>query len=267
MTNCSILSNAISEQLPATFQCRQVGSYLGLTTPFTYPDGDQVEVFVAQRAGDPRIAVTDLGETVRFLQGHGVDLVGSPRREAIIQDICLGRKVVYRNGILGTVASGIHELAERVFVMGQTIVQVADLIYTLHDSAPLSFRDEVRAYLRERNIPTVSNPRINAVPQLPHRVDFGIRRPSGTRLVYVKTLSSKSRATANEQVSAAVRLWDFIHRRAEEHITREDLVTVIDDSVDVWEKPWIEQLRDHSQVVAWMNERDQLAQIAGVMLH
>lgn len=255
--NCLDVHRMIESQIPNGFSCHVDTEKLALVTPFTYPDGDSVEVFVYSRPSDGRMVLTDLGETVRYLAGHGVSISDSNRRDAIVQDICATAEVFFRDGMLVTLVPRPDEFTSRLLGLGQTIVRVADMVYTAKSAVPVPFKDEVREYVSSAGLEIVSQKWISDhldKYKLPYRPDFGYARRN--KVTVVKALSSLSPRLANDQVSKVIRLWHYMKTRSV--INEWQRLTIIDDSTGIWQDDWITQMQDLSPVIRWAEDREQL---------
>src|SRR6266540_4554778 len=72
--------------------------YQVITTPFLYPDRDNIEVFV-QELADGRVLLSDLGQTMMKLASYGfVPAANSPRRRAMIFQVVASMNVQYEDG-------------------------------------------------------------------------------------------------------------------------------------------------------------------------
>src|SRR4030081_2258385 len=78
----------LNQSLGALFTCALVNGYTRVRTPFLYPDGDVIDVFVSEEDGV--FTVTDLGETLRWLKMQSISGVRrSPRQQKLIEDVAL----------------------------------------------------------------------------------------------------------------------------------------------------------------------------------
>ena len=69
----------IQQQMGELFQCAEVGRFVRIRTPFLYPDGDYIDLFLEANAED--VTLTDLGETIRWLKMQTISLRRSPNTE------------------------------------------------------------------------------------------------------------------------------------------------------------------------------------------
>lgn len=117
----------IGRTLGELFTCAPVGEYLRIRTPLLYPDGDVIDVFLAERAGIP--TVTDLGETLRWLRIQSLSTRRTPKQQKLIEDICLNHGLeLYRGMLMARVAGGVDAaLAATVLRVAQGVQRITDL--------------------------------------------------------------------------------------------------------------------------------------------
>lgn len=136
MTPC----DAIAGQLGALFSCSQHGQYVRVRTPFLYPDGDIVDLFVRDEGS--RVVVSDLGESLRWLRNQTLAMKRPPRQRLLIEDIKLTNDVEVFKGML-IARSDADKLADAVMRVGQAAVRVGDLWFTVQSRAVQSATDDV----------------------------------------------------------------------------------------------------------------------------
>jgi len=160
-------------------------------------------------------------------------------------------------GELRTSLEDWDKAAWTVMRLGQAIVQVGDLVFSLRLGVLSTFKEEVEEYWIESRIPyDVDYPVVGGSGES-YTVDFYIPVPHRPKLV--ETLSSQSRSYANTLVSRVVRTWHDLLRVD----GRYGYVSLIDDSTDVWRPEWFDQLANLSEVVVW-GERERLPAILGL---
>jgi len=219
----------IREQMGGLFICSPHDKYVRLRTPYLYPDGDVIDLFIHQ-TGDT-ITVTDLGETLRWFRMQTLSPKRSPKQHQIISDICENHGVEIFKGMLLVRASSPQQLSEAVARLSQAALRVSDLWLTLRTRAFESITDEVADFLTEKGI------RYERSEKLPGRsgrnwsIDFHTWTPK--RSAFVSVLSSGSRATARSLVEHAVASWvDLSHFKLGPEALK--FVSLFDDTVDVW---------------------------------
>ncbi len=127
--------------LDELFACSETPrGHTRVRTPFLYPDGDVVDVFVVERDG--RLEVTDFGEALGWLRLQTVSGRRSPKQTKLVHDICLTLGVELFKGQLVIRCKSPDELAQAVARLGQAAVRVSDLWFTTRTCSVESLTDE-----------------------------------------------------------------------------------------------------------------------------
>ena len=113
-----------------------------MRTPFMYPDGDIVDIFVIERDGS--YIFTDYGEALGWLgmQSDRGRLSDNQRR--LVDDVCLTLGVELHRGQLVLRCEKPENFGETVHRIGQAVVRVSDLWFTLRNQAVVTVADEVK---------------------------------------------------------------------------------------------------------------------------
>jgi hypothetical protein len=141
----------IQEQMGKLFRCAEVGNYIRIRTPFMYPDGDYIHIFLANEAAhnEATITLSDLGETVRWLKMQTISPRRSLKQNQMIQDICLtarGFEFLQRH-VTGTLTAPAHDLALAVTRISQAALRTAMTFrFTFRTRAVESATDQVAEY-------------------------------------------------------------------------------------------------------------------------
>ena len=81
----------IAQQVGELFVCTPHDKYTGIRTPYLYPDGDVIDLFLRESNGS--LTLTDLGETLRWFRMQTTSMRRSPKQSQVIEDICLNHGV------------------------------------------------------------------------------------------------------------------------------------------------------------------------------
>ena len=239
------LCNSISKGLPDLFQCSPAPEEgVRVRTPLMYPDGGIVDVFVLRRGRDYRI--TDFGETLGWLRMQSVSKRRSKKQNLMIKDVCHTLGVELSRGQLTLRSETDKNIGEGVLRLAQAAVRVSDLWFTLRTRAVETMADEVNEWLGERKIPFERDIRERGRSGREWNIDYRTHVNDKTSLVFL--LSTGARATATritEHVLAGcIDLSRFDSPKPQ-------LVSVFDDTQDVWREEDIKLVEEGSKIAYW----------------
>jgi hypothetical protein len=246
----------IASTLGELFACTPAQGHTRIRTPFLYPDGDVIDVFLTERGGVP--TVTDYGETLRWLRMQSLAPRRSPKHRRLIEDVCLNHGLELSRGMLmARVPDGAAGLASTVLRVAQGSLRVADLWFTMRTRTVESVTDEIEVFLGERSIPFERAESVIGRSGRTWRVDFHTRTPRRSSLVNV--LGTGSRAAARGVAEHVLAAWyDLSNLR----IGPEGLqfVSLFDDTMDVWSAEDFRLLEDLSFIARW-SRPDEVADV------
>lgn len=254
--NVDELYEEVARAVPALFSCRPAPrGRVRVTTPMLYPDGGVVDVFVAER--DDTWFVTDFGEALGWLQmKSGVD-ERSPKQMQLIQGICRTLRIELRAGQLELPANALEQIGDAVLRLAQAVVQVAGISFTMRTLDAGSMGDEVGEWLSERDIGHERGIRLNGSSGKKWTIDY--RTAANGRTSLVSLLSTGSKGAAMRQTEHVVTGWlDLRHLREKD--SELAMLSVFDDTRDVWKEEHFRLAEHVSEVVLW-SQRDRFEQM------
>jgi hypothetical protein len=233
------------------FDCRTVeGDRLGIVTPYLYPDHDNIEVFLKDRDG--QITVSDLGETLRRLDGAGLDVGpdGAVGRRAV--RIAGGVGVELRSGVL-LKRGALADAGKLIFDVVSVCAAVSQLVYSARQERQAeTFADETERFLEGEGFQLFPRPRTAGGTGRVYHPDYGVRDaraplddPRPTRWL---ALLRPSRGHTPGRVNAVFRMWSDLGDR-----TRN--LTFFDNRRNDPDETDIEILRRVSGVYLWKNRQ------------
>ena len=223
MTSCEeIVSNYIG-QLQGEFACLPAqDNRIRLITPYLYPDHDRIELFIRLQ-GDDAI-VSDLGETLRYLDTTGMQVIGYPKRQFKANRIAEGLGVQMERGII--VKRGkVTEIGLLVFDVVTACKAVGDLVYSGTAYEPAIFHDEVADYLRSEKISAETDVPIQGQSSSAYKVN--VRALIGNREALIATISPKSPKGVISRVDHVLRMWNDVNGTREKYTLYNDEVTQV----------------------------------------
>ncbi len=251
---CREVKELLSAGLPPLFDCYQENGRIVVVTPFEYPDGDLMEFYVTEEAG--QLVITDFAETLASLASLRFDVESTPKRRKLLESVVQGAGVHYFQGELRVPVQSDQELVPALTKLSQAALRAGDLLFTSRFGAGTTFKEEVEEYLTETGLPHEQDHRVTGRSGQTYTPDFYVER---TRPMLIEALSTASAGYAEQLVNRTVRMWYDISRTD----GRFSYATVLDDAENVWKAQHIEVLTSLSELVVW-SEREKIAKIAHV---
>lgn len=247
----------IAERIGQLFWCSTVNGYTRIRTPYLYPDGDVIDLFLKEEGESSTL--TDLGETLRWLRMQSITQRRSPRQNKLIQDVCLNHGVELFRGMLMVRVGPSGDLGGAVTRLAQAALRVSDLWFTMRTRAVESISDEVGGLLDERRIPFDRGERLPGRSGRTWSVDFHIRHPRRSALMCV--LSTASRAAARGIVEHVTSEWhDLSHFKLGPEALA--FISLFDDTLDVWSPEDFRLVGELSDVAFWSKPDELLERLA-----
>jgi uncharacterized protein DUF1828 len=236
----------IAETLGSLFHCEQVNEYVRIRTPFMYPDGDSVDLYLREHGAS--LTLTDLGEALQWLWTHQVSERRTKRQELLVQEIATRAGVeVFRDMLIVRLRDP-QQMAQAVTALSQAVLRVADIWFTFRARTAEAMVDDVAEFLAEEKISYEQNRRYIGRSGKAWKIDFYTR--SRDRSALVKVLSTGSRAAAKQVVDTTVAGWyDLSHLSTDPEGLR--FVSLLDDTTDVWSGEDIRRVEDISEIAFW----------------
>jgi hypothetical protein len=237
----------LSIQMPALFSWAPQGDLQRIRTPYLYPDGDEIDLFL--KAGPNGLfVVTDLGETLRWLRSQTLAARRTTKQNALLEDICLTHGVELFKGMLTARCHPGVALAAVITRLAQACLRVSDLWFTFRTRAVESVTDEVGDFLAERHLPFDRNEKLLGRSGRPWTINFHVRAPVRSSLVMV--LSTGSRSGARISSEHVLATWhDLNHLVAGPEGLH--FISLFDDTLDVWTETDFRLLDNLSTVCRW----------------
>jgi len=247
MTN---ICNDLNLSLGEAFECHRMGEMTRIRTPFTYPDGDVIDVYLDKETG----ALTDLGETLRWLRMQTASMSRTVKQQAIIDSVCDSSGLTLVKGEIRKASVEHETLLTDVVNISQCCIRVSDIWFTYRNRAIISVADEVADFLLENDVAFERNKRFAGISGKQLTLDFHI--PKSQALIHV--MSTTSTAAKQSKIDHAIRLWyDLTQSKSDQKF-----ITVLDDSSNLFDMGEIELLQSASTVAHWSSPTELLDCVA-----
>ncbi len=248
---CDVIQQTIGE----LFTCSPVNGYMRIRTPFLYPDGDVIDIYLKEKTGVATL--TDLGEGLRWLrmQSQSFSPRRSPKQQKLVDDICLTHGLEFFRGMLVLRVMPGESMGKAVTRLAQGTLRVADLWFTMRTRSVESVSDEVEELLKEKTIPFERGETLIGRSGKTWRIDFHTRTSERSSLVSV--LSTGSRSASRSMAEHVVATWhDLSHLKIGQEALQ--FVSLFDDTLDVWSPEDFNLLSNLSEIAFW-SKRDEFA--------
>ncbi|GIX08277.1 MAG: hypothetical protein KatS3mg115_2680 [Candidatus Poribacteria bacterium] len=245
--NPATLCSSIRQALPPLFECSPgPEEAIRVRTPFMYPDGDYIDIFVLQR--DNTYTITDFGEALGWLRMQSARRRLSVKQQRLLEDLCLTLGVELFRGQLSIRCDRLGQVGDAVLRLAQAAVRVADLWFTFRTRLVESVEDEVGDWFGERGIPFERSVKHSGRSGRTWTIDFQTFTDARTSLIFL--LCTGSRAAARRLTEHVVAGWyDLSHLKVvQPHLA---FVSLFDDTEDVWREEDFRLLEEISEIARW----------------
>ena len=255
------LCTAMREGMSSLYQCSpSKEGKVRIATPFLYPDGDIVEVFIVPTTDG--FVVTDYGESLGWLRMQSSRQGKlSPKQQSLLDDVCLTLGVEFDHGQLSLRCDRIDEIPKVVQRLGQAAVRVSDLWFTFRTRAVEALPDEVGDWLSEQKFSFERGVQHSGRSGREWKIDFEVSAAAQTALVFLLSTGSRaaSRSIAEHVLAGCV---DLHHLTTAEPAC--SFIALFDDTADVWREEEFRLVETHSSIARW-SRPDQLRDLLGVV--
>ncbi len=251
MTLCENIIFQLNDHFASDMEClRSDSGYQVVRTPFLYPDGDHIELYL-RSMDDGQVLASDVGQTVMKLAEYGFILQNSSRRRAMAIRITSSLRVQFDNGSL-SVAVPSDRGGARIWDLMMALQRLSDLVYIEestsrgYDSRGVTFEHQFENYVTEKQITYRRAVQI----QLSNDYRFTSNFTLGEGAI-VQLLSANSAGYARRRMNNVYVNFSEMNIAKD----RRARLAVVDDSKDLWSEALLEPLtRQATEVLYWKNK-------------
>ena len=239
---CTFLGRSLSPLFECSFAPVEG---VRVRTPMMYPDGGIVDVYVLERSDG--FTVTDFGDALGWLQLQSVSRSRSRRQQLLIEDVCQTLGVQLHRGQLMLRDIRTEELGDAVVRLGQAVVRVSDVWFTMRSQSLLTTAEEVEEWLNEKEIPHQREVKVRGRSNQDWNIDFRTET-NHTSLVFLLGTGTRG-ATRRITEHVLAGCVDLSHlKTSQPNLT---FVSLFDDTQDVWREQDFQLVADHSEIAYW----------------
>lgn len=245
----------ITENLGELFECTRTNGHTRIRTPYLYPDGDVIDVFLVN--DDFPATLTDFGDTLGWLWTQTFSNKRTKKQDRFIEDVCRTHGVELFRGMLTIRIGKPADFSDAVTRLSQAALRVSDLWFTFRSQTIATVNDEVQEFLDSRDIKYERRERLIGRSGNPWTVDFHTRTQD--RSTFVNVLSTGSRVSARRIAEHTLATWvDLSNYKVGAEGLR--FVSLFDDDLDVWTPESFALVEDVSEVAYW-SHKDEFAEL------
>jgi hypothetical protein len=235
---------------------------LRMATPFLYPNGDRIDVFLEANASSlfRHLSLTDYGQTALYLRSAQVKMEATARKREIFDEILSSLSVKSINGDLYVEIEKTEpdDLTDAIFRLSQACIRISEFASHQRLRSANPFRDDVEDFFEASKLPFVPDVKVLGRYKNEVKIDFEIVMPKVRS--YVCVLSTMSESTAHQSAIEAFRKWYDI--KPPDILFGEKLITVYNSkSKTKIREADQKRLRDYSQLIAYPAEQELLASV------
>lgn len=234
------------------FTCSDFDEFTKIQTPYLYPDGDVVDIFVKYQ--DSGFILTDLGETIGWLLTNSISNSLSEKKDELIKDSLIIYQVERYKGMLIKRCENAENLSSAVIDLCQAIIRVSDVSFTFSGKTTNSFYQDVADFLMEEKFDFERNVAYQGQSERERKIEFKVINQDNISLI--KGLHYTTKSQANSRSDIINSCWSDLQyiRTTNSNI---NFISLINDELEI---PYPENIRllESNSIIAYWSEKNQL---------
>jgi hypothetical protein len=255
--DCSRLKE-MAHSISLVRSCDVVSSgALRLSTPFSYPNGSGIDVFMEQ---EPVLfesyVLSDYGLTNLYLNDAQVKMDSTERRRQILNDICSQLGVKFRHGSFELTISGdqASDISDAVMRISQACLRVSDFASHQRLRSANAFRDDVEDFFDASGLRYIPDVKVSGPYGADIKIDFEVNSSS-----YVLVLAAMNEAAAHSSATEIFSKWHDLRVGGQGNAHK--FVTVYNSASPAIRPADIQRLGDYSETVSYPEQGELLVQV------
>jgi hypothetical protein len=244
----------IAKNIGTLFTCSEFKDFIKITTPFIYPDGDVIDIFYRRIEGG--FILTDLGETVRWLESQSVSGMRNERQKELIETIRLTHNLeVKRDMFIArfNYSTDNNKLASSILEISQALVRLSDLWVLQIGRKNKTIIDTVEDFIKNLNISYEREQVYTGGTERNWRPHFYTTVKGNNVLTHV--LSTDKKSSSKPILSMVNTQWQDLEKyKLDSNYKFISLLVDNDESTKIWTEGDKKLLRERSEVKEWSNK-------------
>lgn len=265
--DCSALKT-IAHSTSLVSECDVVrNGALRLSTPFQYPNGEYIDLFLQRSGLFDMYTLSDFGQTSLYLKDAQAKL-DAIRKTSLVEDICGQFRVHFTDEGL-SVDLGFEpptDLSDPILRLVQACMRVAEFASHVKSRTSNPFRDDIQGFLADSRLPHIPDVLVpTSWTDKPVKIDFQV---TGIHAIsYLLTLSASNQQTAHVTANEIFRKWYDLKK--DDGTVRQPLVAARSDyqfvtvynSKSAVRSEDLRRISEYSKTVAYPKEKAELLSV------
>ena len=246
----------LTKNIGTLFTCSEFKDFIKITTPFIYPDGDVIDIFY--RKIDQGFILTDLGETIRWLESQSVNGMRNEKQKELIETIRLTHNLdIKRDMFIARFNSNpeSNKLASSILELGQALVRLSDLWILQTGRKSRTIIDSVEDFIKKIKISYEREQLYTGGTERNWRPHFYTTVKGNNVLTHVLNADKKS-STKLILCMVNTQWQDLKQYKVTSNYKFISLIIDTDESTKVWTEGDRKLLQQTSEVKKWSNKND-----------
>ena len=246
----------LAENIGTLFTCSEFKDFIKITTPFIYPDGDVIDIFY--RKINQGFILTDLGETIRWLESQSVNGIRNEKQKELIETICLTHNLEMKRDMfivrLDSNTKSI-QLASSILELGQALIRLSDLWILQTGRKTRTIIDSVEEFIKKIDISYEREQLYTGGTDRSWRPHFYTTVKGNNVLTHVLNTDKKS-STKPILCMVNTQWQDLEKYKVESNYKFISLIVDTDEGAKVWTEGDKKLLKERSEVKKWSDKND-----------
>jgi hypothetical protein len=252
--NCSNLEQMV-QAISLVRECDVVrNGALRMSTPFAYPNGDYIDVFLEAKSDlfNQTMTVSDYGQTSLYLRSAQIEMESHAKKQDILSGILSQLDVKLKDGDLyiDVMVSKSNDLSDAIFRLSQACLRISDFASHQRLISDNPFRRELEVFFKSSGI--IAVPNVKAPGRYKNDVNVDFEAFGKQQKSYICVLDSLTNVhtSANE----IFRKWYDIVGHGTDH----NRITICSDKSAKLRQSDKQRIQDYSKLVSYPSSASEL---------
>jgi Domain of unknown function DUF1828 len=258
ISNCSEIKGLVKD-FNMVESCDTIrNGWIRLSTPFLYPDGSHIDVFLKQTTDLlENYVLSDQGQTMAYLLDLHINPMKTKKKKEVLSDICESLKVNNDSGeLIINIASDCMEgaLANSITRLIQACIRISDFSLNQRFPTSTSFKEDVEEFISKIDVPY--EPDYKIIGRFGKEVLIDFKTSTTRRSDLIITLSTSNAVSAHQVANEAFRKWYDISDKRSSF----EFITVYNSDNDFFKEEDMYRIKEFSSLISFPAEIQNLAE-------